>query len=353
MKTPRTSRGRSDRNSVKDPIALQSAALDEAERPKRGRRTIPDNFLLGHRNAWAALLEESWPEIGWHLQRIRSRRSSTIEDLRKAFEPVKQQPHNPGLAAHFYRESFEAATPADIRTNGKQVSKLDGEILQTETKHAAQLRSCLEVESALKEVGLSERDVIQDEGARRQQRRLQLEADLEKLRLERADLNRRLLDQESYVSRSELLDFLLSGRYAITPRNIANALAGLPWMRWRQSYVRCSRMSFNEPRLQYRVFEAISRIWSRVPEESKRPSIEFFQAELLRLPKKSGYIRQFLCDNWRDLKLAIGECLTSRQPPTSTPFVLTSIFMRNVTRQKTAAERILMERDRLAIVLKR
>jgi hypothetical protein len=45
---------------------------------------IPDNFLLGARNAWVALLEECWPEIGWPLLYVRDSRNGTIEHLRKA-----------------------------------------------------------------------------------------------------------------------------------------------------------------------------------------------------------------------------------------------------------------------------
>jgi hypothetical protein len=83
------------------PLAARSSTLEE--KPKRGRPTIPDNFLLGARNAWAFLLEECWAEIGWPLLCIRDRRSSTIEDIQKIFAPVKLKPHNPGIAAHLYR----------------------------------------------------------------------------------------------------------------------------------------------------------------------------------------------------------------------------------------------------------
>src|SRR6266704_6507535 len=90
-----------------------SAFLFESEKPKRGRPTIKDDFLVGARNQWATLLEESWPEIGWQLLQIRETPTSTIEDVRKAFQPVKEKPHNPGLAQAFYHDAVEAATPAE------------------------------------------------------------------------------------------------------------------------------------------------------------------------------------------------------------------------------------------------
>ncbi len=175
---------------------------------------------------------------------------------------------------------------------------------------------------------------------------MKLEDDLRKLQSERDTLDIRVRDQKAYVSRSELLDYLHSGRYAVDPRNFANALAGVPQMRWRQSFTRCSAMPFNQSRLDYAVFEALSEVWSRRSEEFEEAPVEFFRTGLLRLSKKLGYTRQFLCERWHDLKLAIVECWKSKQPPASIPFVLTSIFMRNATRQKNAAEQILAERDR-------
>lgn len=318
------------------------------ERPKRGRPTIQDNFLLGARNAWISLLEETWPEIGWHLLCIRDRRKSTIENIRKAFEPVKAKPHNPGLAAAFYRESSESATPADIRRNRKHLSELDGEINQTEAKYREQQRSCQEADAALKMASPSEIGTIQDEGTRRLKGLLQLEDELKRLFLERDALYMKTQDQEAFAYRSELLDFLHSRRYAINPRKLANALAGLPLMKWRQSFVRCSGITFDlEARREYRVFEVFSSICSRQSDRLKDPPLELFRAELLRLPKKLGYTRQFLWDNWHDLRAAIDECWKSEHAPASIPFVLTSLFIRNVMRQKNPAERILADRDKL------
>ena len=334
-----------DRNPGGVSISAQSTTL--TEKPKRGRRTIPDNFLLGTRNAWAALLEESWPEIGWPLLRTRDRRNSTIEDVRKTFEPVKEKPHNSGLATAFYDKSSESANPSVIRKNRLHVGKLDAEIHQTQVKRDECQRSCQEVEAALKEPNPGDADAIKDEGRRRLQRLLQLEDNLKKLQSERDILDIKVRNQEAYVSRSELLNYLHSGRYAINPQNLANALAGVPWMKWRQSFTRCSAMPFNQPRLDYSVFEAMSDVWRRRSDEFEEAPVEFFRAGLLKLSKKLGYTRQFLCEHWHDLKLAIEECWQSKHDPTSIPFVITSTFMRNVTRQKGPAERILAERDKL------
>ena len=92
------------------------------------------DFLVGARNQWATLLEESWPEIGWQLLQIRKKPTSAIEDVRKAFQPVKEKPHNSGLAQAFYRETFETATPIEVHRNRVRGGELQGEILRLQTK---------------------------------------------------------------------------------------------------------------------------------------------------------------------------------------------------------------------------
>jgi hypothetical protein len=102
-----------------------------------------------------------------------------------------------------------------------------------------------------------------------------------------------------------------------------------------------------EARREYRVWEVFSKIWRRQFKESKDPPVDLFRVGLLKLPKKLGYTRQFLWDNWHDVRTTIEECWKSAHPPASIPFVLTSLFIRNVMRQKNPAERILADREKL------
>jgi hypothetical protein len=338
---------RRDMKSDETRISEQVTTL--SEKPKRGRPTTPDNLLLGTRNAWVALLEESWPEIGWQMRRIRARRKGNIEDIRKLFEPVKQNIHNSDLPASFYRRSTESAKPSETLKNRKRVGQLDAQILQTQAQRDEQQRSSQTAEAALKQSSPGHRDTIQNEATKRLLGLTKIEDDLKTLQSERDALEKKLRDQEAYVNRSELLEFLLSrGRYAIKPRNVADALAGLPGMKWRQSYTRCSHMPRDaDARPTYRVFEVISHIWDRRPQEFEAPPIDFFRSELLKHPQKSDSTRQFMQQRWSDLKLAIEDCWNSVRDPLSIPSVITAIFMRNVSRQKNPAEQILAELESL------
>jgi hypothetical protein len=328
------------------PISAFSSTL--MEKPKRGRPTpIPDNYLLGRRNEWASLLEESWPEIGWPLLRIRECPTSTIDEVRKAFQPVKEKPHNPGLANAFYRETAETATPAEVQRNRVRVGDLQAQIHHKRAKLDEIERSKREIDAVLNTAEPEYVDTVREEMTRRQEDLVQLQTDINRLTTEERALDKRSMDQEAYVYASELLDFLKSGRYALNPQSVANALAGLPRMRWRQSHLRCSRMPLNQPRLHYQVLEVIRRVWKRRRGQLKKTLIECFQAQLPKLPRKLGYTRDFLLENWRDLRLAIEECLSREHEEGEVAYVLTSIFMRNTRNQKNPLERMLAEKEKL------
>jgi hypothetical protein len=328
-------------------IPAQPAASSRDLEPTE--RINPDNFLLGARNAWVALLEESWPEIGWSLLRIRESRDGTIDDIGKAFEPVKEKPHNPGLAAPFYCESYEPASPDTFLKNAEQLGKCDAEIIQVQAKRDDYSRLCRDAEAAMKVANPADIETIQDEVTQRAQRLREIEENLQNLTNQRAALDAQLERQGAYIFRSQLHDFLYSDQSAVKPRTLGNALAGLPQMTWQQSFHRCSEMPFNHPRFEYSVFETISALWDRRYKEFELPPVDWFRVEVPKLSKDIGYTRQFLCENWSDLKNAVTECWAIREPSASIPlpFAVTSIFMRNVRHQKNAAERILADREKL------
>lgn len=325
------------------------------KKSKRGRPTIASHFLLGSRNAWVCLFEEAWPEIGWPLICIRYRRTSTIEDVQKAMVSLREKP-NGGLAARFYGDSSQRANPSEIRRNWKSISRLDPRILEMQAKRDTQGRLCSEAELAL----IQAEEKLKDENAkvmegialeitRRRESLARTGENLRKLESEREALYRKVLDQESYFCRSELLDFLLTKRYAVKPRPLANALAGLAQMRWRQSHSRCSKMPYgSEPHLWYRTWDAIRKILKRTRTQFNDAPVEFFRTSILNLPKKFGYVRQFLRENWRDLRLAIEECQKSEHPAESVSFILTAKFIQNHSRQKTPVERVFADQEKLS-----
>src|ERR1700722_18233508 len=107
-------------------------------------------------------------------------------------------------------------------------------------------------------------------------------------------------------------------------------------MKWRQSYTRCSHMPYVAgDRQASRVLDVILQIWDDRPQEFEAPPIVFFRSKLVA-PKKSDPTREFIRQRWSDLKMAIAESWKSERFPSDIPYVIGSIFMRNVKRPKIA-----------------
>jgi hypothetical protein len=94
------------------------------------------------------------------------------------------------------------------------------------------------------------------------------------------------------------------------------------------------------------VLEVLLKIWDKRPREFERPPIDFFWSKLVAR-KRSDSTRQFMCQHWSDLKLAIDESWKSEQFPADIPYVIGSFFMRNVNRPKNDEEQILAEAESL------
>jgi len=325
-----------------------------------GRPTIGDNFILGGRNHWCAFFEFNWPDIGWTLLKIRNRRTSTIEDIQKAFQPLRDRPRC-DMAIAFLRGSPEKAERAELRKNKIRADELNSKIQEMERDPLDLRMSYIQAENALKESNEENKPAIQQQlDIRRESitdiyldrvfRLIQHKERLQRTKTEYGELEKKVQNQETFIYCDELLDFLLSRRRALEPRKLGRALTGVPEMGWRQSDERCS--DFPEEsfvQLPYRIFLAISHVLDRIEWESSEISTDLFQRELLSLPKKHREAQQDLCHAWRDLKLAIAECSQANYERGFMPYAISSAFLRNLQRLKGPIETVLDEQDKLAL----
>lgn len=321
----------------------------EPDNPRRGRPTIPDNELLGRRNSWLYFFEEAWPQIGWYLLKIRETGHATIDDVQRIFEAVPSKDNNDSGKA-FLRGSPQCVDPGEMRRNKKSESVLSHKLQEMHSQCTELERFCAEAEEALKQADIEGKKFIEEELMNEKPRLDQLSKQLEKARSDAEDLEKAVLGQETHWYCSELTKFLCGKKqYALNPFNLANALAGLPVMGWRESYSRCSEMqrSFPFSRLPYRAFEITFSIWRRKPEGLKSAPIDHFRANVRKLPKKDDGIRATLCRGWRDYRRAIEDCCRDQHSEDFMPYAITSAFLRNHLRTKTLIERNWDERGKL------
>jgi hypothetical protein len=99
-------------------------------------------------------------------------------------------------------------------------------------------------------------------------------------------------------------------------------------------------------RLPYQVFKVVSRICRSIKGLKDAPT-EFFCDCILKLPQRGDSIRESLRRGWRDLRLAIVECWAQHSEDYM-PYAITLAFLRRHRSFKTAAERILDEKELLS-----
>jgi hypothetical protein len=310
-----------------------------------GRPTISNDILLVGRNAWRSLFEEYWPEIGWSFESLRRRKSSTIEDVREALAILRDRPLSI-VAMSFWSGSPVASDGPNLRSNRKKLSRLQTKIQEMERTFDVLAASHREAKIAVDQATAENKNAIQSELDRREISQREFTEDLARAENDRRDLDIRVRNEEAYWYSSELLDFLHSPRSALNPLSLANALVGLPIMKWRQSCDRASSLPDEwVVRLPYLVVCAISLICKRWDGEFQPAPTKFFGDQLAKLPRNHREARECFSHNWHDLRLAIEECRKSDHPRPFIPYAISSAFMRNLHREKSFSERLLDSRE--------
>jgi hypothetical protein len=189
-----------------------------------------------------------------------------------------------------------------------------------------------------------------------------LEKHLQECRRESERLQALYQDQGAGFARKDLLRFLVEKRALHHPGQLARAIAGLPGLSCRESFARCGKSPFpREPHQNWELFEVIARAWEKRDRSAGDPQlhIQLFEDEISDLPKTRkwqgedvpNFIRDKFESNRQELREAISECLRSKPLPGGVPYIITGMFLDNISRkqeeqqQKTALERVLSERS--------
>jgi len=294
------------------------------------------------------MLSSWWEEVGWQLTR-----ATTREELRIALEPLKEHPNRHHIS-RLLLSSSESATPEQIR----EARKANGKAITGIYEPQALLQECMGwVNKA--EMALGQASPEQMEAVKAQLSRFRADLQTVKDTYEAACRQQRAtekkLDQmEAGFAQDQLLMFIdkrfIKGKYARNPKNLADAMAGLPFAydvrfmgAW-QSYVRCSKLPcLLWPHHRFQVFETIQSIWKK-SRTSDLPPEEFFYQEIMALQKTvvrktvdpvtkepelnkvENGVRSYLLDNWPIWSRAIRKSLESPVESERMPFMIGSNF---------------------------
>ena len=331
--------------------------INDESRRGPGRPTVSKGVLTGHRDSLVWLLSVGWGDVGWQLTN-----APTLEELRQAFEPLREHPSS-NIIAPFLRPTSTSATAKEVRSLKKAQERAVEDLRAVQEKHDNLVRSSQVVEQAMNEANPNPPIDLQaalltgwkDKNAARR------ELEAARARLETIETD--LADKTASFSQHELLDFITRKKYARNPLVLANAMAGLPDMTWEHSRARASKIKYPQwPTYDYRLFTQIERIWKSHKGDPKMPLVEFFRKAVQRIPKavmvtyevtgerikQQNPIRLELGGNFRFLRLAIEEF--QKELPLDSgevPFRILSRFRKNAAKPRTSQELVLIAQEKI------
>jgi hypothetical protein len=193
------------------------------------------------------------------------------------------------------------------------------------------------------------------EAQKREVERKRLEEELAATAMKWDGIQKTMLDEKAWLSQVELARFLKSRMAEHTPRNLANAVAGLPDIGCRVSFRRCRKFPFQteEPGFILHTFEFVKGCWEKRGSRSASGILRLFSSEIAELSEKTrnkhtgkkevNYFRKHLEDNWPELADAIVETVKSDPSLRQAPYLVLSLFQRNMAKPRTALDLLLRE----------
>jgi hypothetical protein len=312
----------------------------------RGRRAaLSDAELHNRRDQFVQIFEGEWGEIGWALHRCKK-----AQDVIQILGPLAASPSwIANVIEVFCRPSQETGS-AGILRNVRSARRRVVEPLRLadESKRFAedQLR---QINRALTQAhGRSVRIVKK---ARKQLRKKLWKTmqehrtltDLEKR------LQARLKSLEADFARQELMRFIKSKRYELMPLNLANAVAGLPYVGWRQSM---RKNSTNPCGIanghRYQIFKAIRYLLAVGKRKTEKTLVKGFQECIPLLPGRYRLPKAELAENWLYLERALRQAYRTKLHSKALPFEIAKRYFKQI-HSPTQVDVVLAQQARITL----
>lgn len=300
--------------------ALEAPNLDSK---KRGRPSeISNEALFSRRNTLLGIFEYHWSEIAWELQRAKS-----LAAIREALGPLPI-PRSYEFELFLFEPTKET-TFKELRDLSKARRGLGIEFKKALLVEGDAEEARENVEGAMKDRSSD----ATTESALHKYQRLYSAAKRRKEELQvRIDvMENDLRRQRAFIAQTGLLDFIRSERYTLSPMSYANAMAGLPFITWRQSVSRCLKAKASHPFLNiYELFLEVQRALNGPPQTAEL-AMEQAKLHLKKSKQKREYSIQILREEWYYLRVAIEAAYSQKPPRSAIPFRVFAEYRRRTS----------------------
>jgi len=321
-------------------------AFQEARdsRPRGRPSELSDLQLHNRRDQLVQIFEGMWGEIGWELQRCKK-----ADDLIRTFAPVAA----PGswicgvmMVFCHPSEPGSGAFPRKLRA---ELQALAAPIRFADESHRRAEEQLLQVNLALTQAHGRSRRIVKRVRKKRRKEAWKAAQQYRSLSNSETRLKTRLGDLESNFARQEILRFLKSKRYALTPLSLADAAAGLPYMGWRQSMRRNAKApcAIAIGRM-YEIFKAIRYLAINANKKTENGLVITFEDGIPSLPSRYQLPKAELAEKWFYLERALRQAYRTKLHPKALPFEITKRYFIQLQSQ-SQVNVVLAEQARLPI----
>ena len=288
-------------------------------------------MLLHSRDELLFVLEDNWALVGWELQR-----AETNVELRKALRRAE------GIRCRgleiFCLDYRRETTFAQLQAARDWLQIVLGRLRQAQRdwekcKNSVELaQSALNLES----IG-QKREVLCPSCEELETALARTYAKFSQLQIRLMRLQEVIRRREASFAQSQLLDFIESDRYASTPLNFANAMAGLPSIHWRQSMNRCQQFEDgSHERFTYRRFLIVTAV-IKTSAKCADDAVERMRTRLVKAKSRDVVTLNGLAENWHFLRLAIRSVFEAeRSEGEALPYRIFAEYQRRVRCQGPA-----------------
>ncbi len=329
---------------------------------KKRRPEISDADLRGSRGNLFSLFDSTWADTAWQLENLYS-----PDDVRSALKVLPADCEEYAIRA-LLRPTTVPETASLSRRALARLDKQIPDLRATAYKSVVELSDRVQVleRMLMKKMTDADRAALEQTLTNKMTdaERITLEEDLaESLdRLHHAQeahasliresnrVREELMDRRSDFARIELVKYCKSDRSRLNPRRLANAVAGFPFIGWRQSSKRCVKLQTDKSLggHRYLVTRTIRRIVISWDQDAEADLVEHARHYLEKRNPVPAEVFSDLRAHWRFLRLSITEALDTEPEFGAMPYVIASGYFRRRVRFPSELEKYLAEKERIA-----
>jgi len=243
------------------------------------------------------------------------------------------------------------------RARSAAIAALQKCVDRLERDRIADEKVCDGLEARMRPITPDARKFAFDEEARQKSLLDSIEADSRSAEKELRAIETTSANQEAFVYRTEIFDFVRKREYALKPLSLANAIAGMEYITARRSAQRCSQIKSKVGRsTSYELFVFVQGVWKRHRIKRTFSLIRAIEKAIRKLPKfkiisgrkRSNWFRDHLTQNWYYLKRALQEPELAKLHPGAVPGAIVRAFHKKMYNPESPLTPMMAEAEKIA-----